>query len=305
MNNAESFVGDIISQVSTESWKSELEKTSSRFHITAAWIGVIFDPLFAITDYLNIPASWKHLLAIRLGIAVITLIVIAFRRKLKIPSYLIVAVPFMLISLQNAYTYSLIGNEDMLGHNLNYMALLVAGGMFILWDWTYSVTVIAISAMATIVFLRMNHMIDVNQFIVKGGLLVAAVGVFMIILIRTRYTLTVKEIKTRLALRLSNKELKIKSAEIKSINENLEKIVKARTQELENKNIALEEYAFINAHKLRSPVASILGLMNLMGKMELNDDTRTVVDHLQKSTDKLDSIVSDITVAIEKGDRKN
>jgi len=305
MKRNESTANDLISQVSTESWKSELENTSSRFHITASWIAVIFDPFFAITDYINIPNSWQHLLFIRLSIALITLVVLGFRKKFKLPSYIIVAIPFLLISIQNAYTYSLIGNEDMLGHNLNYTALLVAGGMFILWDWTYSVTVIFISAIATAFFLNLNQTLDVNQFFVKGGLLVSAVGVFMIVMIRTRYTLTVKEIKTRLALKLSNEEIKVKAAEIKTINENLEEIVKARTSELENKNKALEEYAFINAHKLRSPVASILGLMNLMNKMELNEDTKTVVKHLQDSTNKLDAIVTDITIAIEKGDRMN
>ena len=305
MNRDESAANDLISKVSTESWKLELENTSSRFHITAAWIAVIFDPFFAITDYINIPNSWKHLLIIRLSIALITLIVLAFRKKLKLPSYFIVAVPFLFIAVQNAYTYSLIGNEDMLGHNLNFIALLVAGGMFILWDWTYSVVVISISAAATVFFLKLNHTLDVNLFFVKGGLLVIAVGIFMIVMIRTRYNLTVKEIKVRLALKLSNEEIKIQAAEIKSINEHLEEIVKARTEELENKNKALEDYAFINAHKLRSPVASILGLMNLINKMELNEDTKMVVKHLQDSTNKLDTIVSDITIAIEKGDRMN
>ena len=44
-----------------------------------------------------------------------------------------------------------------------------------------------------------------------------------------------------------------------SINDNLELTIKDRTRELENKNKALEEYAFITAHKLRAPLASILG----------------------------------------------
>jgi light-regulated signal transduction histidine kinase (bacteriophytochrome) len=43
--------------------------------------------------------------------------------------------------------------------------------------------------------------------------------------------------------------------------------VQERTRELEKKNKALEEYAFINAHKLRSQVASILGLINLISKI--------------------------------------
>ncbi|HRW99019.1 MAG TPA: hypothetical protein P5280_05990, partial [Cyclobacteriaceae bacterium] len=64
----------------------------------------------------------------------------------------------------------------------------------------------------------------------------------------------------------------------------------------------LEEYAFINAHKLRSPVASILGLVNILSKMDLKDETKNINNHLKETTEKLDLIVSDITRAIEKGD---
>ena len=59
---------DLIAQVTSESWKAELEKTSSTYHFIAAWVAIIFDPVFAFTDYINIPESWKQLLVIRLGI---------------------------------------------------------------------------------------------------------------------------------------------------------------------------------------------------------------------------------------------
>jgi signal transduction histidine kinase len=142
--------------------------------------------------------------------------------------------------------------------------------------------------------------------------LVLVVAIFMIVLIRMRYDLTVKEIKARLALQESNEEIQAQNEEIISqgeeirvINENLEKIVLERTKELEKKNKALEEYAFINAHKLRSPVASILGLINLLKKTPLNEDAKGIMAHLQDSTDKLDEIVSSITKTLEKGERGN
>jgi signal transduction histidine kinase len=144
--------------------------------------------------------------------------------------------------------------------------------------------------------------LDVNEFFLKGGLLLIASAIFMIIQIGTRYDLTVKEIKARLALKASNEEIQAQAEEIQGINDNLELLVQERTRELEKKNKALEEYAFINAHKLRAPVASILGLMNLMDKQELTPDTRHIADHLQDSTRKLDEIVSSITKAIERGD---
>jgi len=62
----------------------------------------------------------------------------------------------------------------------------------------------------------------------------------------------------------SNKEILAQDEQIKSINENLEMLVRDRTLDLERKNKALEETAFINGHSLRGPVASILGLISYL-----------------------------------------
>jgi signal transduction histidine kinase len=133
-------------------------------------------------------------------------------------------------------------------------------------------------------------------------LLLVAVAIFMIVLIRTRYDLFIKEIKARLALEASNEAIRIQAEQIKTINENLEKLVQERTAELVKKNQALEEYAFINAHKLRAPVASILGLVSIFRSLQLDEEGKNVVGHLELSTQKLDSIVNSITKAIERGD---
>ncbi len=130
----------------------------------------------------------------------------------------------------------------------------------------------------------------------------------MVILMNTRYDLTIREIKSRLALQLSNEQIQNQNDELKRqkeiidrINENLESLVKERTHELEKKNVALEEYAFINAHNLRAPVASILGLINLMNRIDHDDESKKLVEHLRTSASKLDEVVNSITRAIERG----
>jgi signal transduction histidine kinase len=304
MKDHRKVIADLISGVSAEAWKSELDLAAYKYHITVLWVAIILDPLFAVVDYLNIPQNWFPIFIIRCSIALITVGLIVFRARFGIPSYLMVAVTFFLISLQNAYTYSVIDNEHLLGHNLNYMALLIGASLFVLWQWQFSVFIIILSVIATGIFIELNPRININQFILNGGLLLLASGLFMIVLVRTRYKLTVKEVKTRLALIASNEEIQAQAEEIKGINENLEMLVADRTQELEKKNKTLEEYAFINAHKLRSPVASILGLINLLRRTELNDDARNIMTHLHESTNKLDEVVSTITKTIEKGERK-
>ena len=104
-------------------------------------------------------------------------------------------------------------------------------------------------------------------------------------------------------IQAQNEEIMAQAEEIKGINENLEMLVHQRTAELEKKNKALEEYAFITAHKLRSPLASILGLINLIAKTKLDDDAREINRHLQNSADELDDVIRSITKAIERGDK--
>jgi ligand-binding sensor domain-containing protein len=114
-----------------------------------------------------------------------------------------------------------------------------------------------------------------------------------------------KEIQTKTEeIQAQNEEIMAQAEEIQGINENLEMLVKQRTAELEKKNQALEEYAFINAHKLRGPVASILGLLNILSKCNPEDDTKVIREHLYHSAAKLDGVVRSITKAIEKADNK-
>jgi ligand-binding sensor domain-containing protein len=104
-------------------------------------------------------------------------------------------------------------------------------------------------------------------------------------------------------IQAQNEEIISQAEEIKGINENLEMLVKQRTAELEHKNEALAEYAFINAHKLRGPLASILGCIHLISKTKLDEDAKEINTHLQQRADELDDIVREITKAIERGDR--
>ena len=71
---------------------------------------------------------------------------------------------------------------------------------------------------------------------------------------------------------------------------------------LENKNKALEEYAFITAHKLRAPLASILGLVRLVERMPLPEEDKIIVSHLNESAKRLDEVVHSVMSAIEDSD---
>lgn len=120
-------------------------------------------------------------------------------------------------------------------------------------------------------------------------------------LVKDKRALEAKVVQRTLEIEQKSNEIRLQAEEIKGINENLESIVKERTYELERKNKALEEYAFINAHKLRAPLARILGLVHLMKKNDTSEDEKIYMEHLQLASRELDTVVGSITEAIERG----
>ena len=63
---------------------------------------------------------------------------------------------------------------------------------------------------------------------------------------------------------------------------------------MENQNTKLSSYAFLNAHKLRAPLARIMGLVNLL-QMKIDvTEKPTIMNHLANSSDELKDVVSSI-----------
>lgn len=139
---------------------------------------------------------------------------------------------------------------------------------------------------------------------------IVAVGVsgFLIVkfrerkLVEEKRVLEEKILERTYEIQKQKEEIQTQAEEIIGINENLEMLVRARTAELEKKNKALEEYAFITAHELRAPLASILGLVNILMKLKLEEEDKVILDHLRQSSERLESIVRTITEAIERSD---
>ena len=98
-----------------------------------------------------------------------------------------------------------------------------------------------------------------------------------------------------------NEEIQTMNTNVIQINENLEKLVAARTSVLQEQNQTLSDYAFHNAHNLRAPLASILGLINLLYKNPSSDDFAILLEYLKNSSEQLDQVVRSINKSLEKG----
>jgi hypothetical protein len=92
-----------------------------------------------------------------------------------------------------------------------------------------------------------------------------------------------------------NQELSSTNEELTTMNDSLELTVKGRTLELEQQNTQLTEYAFINSHLLRAPLARILGLSHLIALNKEAPTDPTIIAALIQSTDELDAITKRIS----------
>jgi tetratricopeptide (TPR) repeat protein len=86
--------------------------------------------------------------------------------------------------------------------------------------------------------------------------------------------------------------------ELQQLNKNLEERISERTSQLTIQNQRLTEYTFINAHKLRAPVASILGLINLVHQVS-PEEREAILGHLKTCGDQLDSIIREVSRNLE------
>lgn len=98
------------------------------------------------------------------------------------------------------------------------------------------------------------------------------------------------------------RQIEQQAEEITQINEVLEARVRERTEELEEQNRKLSEYAFINSHLLRGPLSRILGLIHLMEKDRVMPEDQ-IIEHLRRSGHELDDVVKKITDALHSGGR--
>ena len=103
---------------------------------------------------------------------------------------------------------------------------------------------------------------------------------------RERELQAVKEVLSRQA-----KELQEANEETRSINDSLEFLVRERTLALEERNRQLADFAFLNAHKMRGPLARILGLIDVLRFTDSREQEKEYLQHIIQSAEELDQVI--------------
>ncbi|CAM4060030.1 PAS domain S-box protein [Gillisia limnaea] len=91
-------------------------------------------------------------------------------------------------------------------------------------------------------------------------------------------------------------ERKESELQIIELNKNL----KAHTEELVEANKGLEQFSFIVSHNLRAPVANILGLADLIGKEDYTQEVKNnFLEALLDNVKRLDIVISDLNSILQ------
>ena len=98
-----------------------------------------------------------------------------------------------------------------------------------------------------------------------------------------------------------NEELKSSNESIKELNEGLERMVKERTDKINDQLNQLSKYAHMNSHEVRAPLARMLGLMLLIKHHKITADEKAeMINMLYDSCNELDTVTKEMNRLLER-----
>ncbi|KAB1063665.1 sensor histidine kinase [Salibacter halophilus] len=288
--------------------EEELKAGAKNFHVIGVWVAILFDPVFGFTDYLNFPDDWHYIMIFRLSVSVLSLITLWQFKRGNISVYTLVAIPFALISFQNAFTYSLLETSNLMTHNLNYLALFMGAALFLVWPAIFSIIAVGASFIATVIFVLQNPALDLNEFAREGGLLLSTGAIFTILLVQARYRLRKLEIKARLGLKENlrinaeqkekleqqTKELHAAKEEIERINDDLEETVNERTKKLRKSNDEMNRLVYSLSHDFKTPLVNLRGLLELVRSTDDKQQLDVLYKEMNGSLNRFDNLLNDM-----------
>ncbi|MBK6521690.1 MAG: SpoIIE family protein phosphatase [Sphingobacteriaceae bacterium] len=207
--------------ISPEAVKKEFTRSTERFHVITCWVGLLLNLVWFVSDIFVLPDHWKQFFEFRIAVSGIAIIFLLTKKWTKLDIYACMFVLVLGISIQNSYMWSVMDLAHLQQHAFAYMVLFIGVGMLVLWDIWYSIIILVATVISNIVFYKAYSELTVDQFVISGGLLVLTVAIFCVFLIRTRYRLTMNEIKSRLELAKSKEIIEMENVVISKQKEEL------------------------------------------------------------------------------------
>lgn len=181
----------------------EMDRIAWRYHLTGAWVAALLNPLFILNDLAIIPEHGTRFAIVRLAVSLAIVVALLGRKWLQLTPHSFLLIPYLLISLENAYMWSFMGPELFRIHTLAYAVLFVGAGMIAFWPLGWSLVVAAVSVLANAWFLGQHSTMDPADIMANGGTLLCCVVVISMLLGQNRWRLAHREVRLRLQLKAS------------------------------------------------------------------------------------------------------
>ncbi|SMD33112.1 hypothetical protein SAMN04488029_1477 [Reichenbachiella faecimaris] len=94
-------------------------------------------------------------------------------------------------------------------------------------------------------------------------------------------------------------ELAHANAELKTMNDNLDQLVKKRTQKVHEQYDQMLKYANLNSHEVRAPLSRMQGLMSIIIEEPDMQSKMELIEKLKISSEELDAIVIQMNQILE------
>jgi len=103
-------------------------------------------------------------------------------------------------------------------------------------------------------------------------------------------------------LRKQNQTIEEQKEALNTAKDQLEDVLKLRTAKIAEQNSAFVKYAFLNAHKVRSPLARLQGLINISSYEDFTNDKKRkfYFEQIEKNVAELDDTLKEISTILNK-----
>ncbi|WP_456460753.1 hypothetical protein [Reichenbachiella sp.] len=188
-------------------------------------------------------------------------------------------------------------------YNFNHYML---GTVWLVFTIVYYYLFLIPALVVTNEFLSMNQeigMVNSYKSITSTMLfeLTSTALVSSIFLIQLEMRRSLEDHKKNLVIMVNKKTKALADAndELKSMNENLDSLVKERTQKVQDQYEQMLKYAYLNSHEVRAPLSRMQGLMSIIIQEQDIQSKMELIEKLKLSSEELDAIIIEMSQILE------
>ena len=161
-------------------WQSELNALSVKYFKIASWVALILNPLWTLSDYFVTPENWFSFCIIRCSISIFVLALLLIHNKKQSGIELFMFLSYTALVIQNGYFYSFMELEMFQQQTFAMLAILIGGGMLMLWRMRYSIALVTLCLLSIGGMFYVNSPLSFDEIVINGGLLNLTVALFLI-----------------------------------------------------------------------------------------------------------------------------